>query len=165
MLPFQAGTVQHACTLGLQAYAGDDSTLLGVIKIEAMDAQNMKAGPTDLAKAWERDSTVRRRAAVYTIVLWLHIPYHATLCIAAIIKSFTHTCKFEVKMPPSGCIDRDAIELNEELLKPVILILGARVGVDVLETHLLSLYELMALPLSSTSPILVSMHCMYPWAH
>ena len=55
-------------------------------------------------------------------------------------------------MPPSGRFDRDAIDLNEDLLKPVIMHLGARVGVDVLETHLMSLYEMMALPLSSTSP-------------
>ena len=79
-----------------------------------------------------------------------HVPMH------------THLWYYpKVKMPPSGRIDRDAIDLNEEVLKPVIVHLGARVGVDVLETHLMSLYEMMALPLSSISPIASSyMHCM-----
>ena len=36
---------------------------------EAMDANDTKAGATDLAREWEGDPTVRRRAAVYTIVL------------------------------------------------------------------------------------------------
>lgn len=67
------------------------------------------------------------------------------------------TCNYrmclKVKMPPSGSIDRDAIDLNEEVLKPVIVHLGARVGVDVIELHLQSLYEMMAVPLSGTSPL------------
>ncbi|CAE7394461.1 unnamed protein product [Symbiodinium sp. CCMP2456] len=48
-----------------------------------------------------------------------------------------------VKMPPSGFIDRNAIDVNEDLLKHVISNLGARVSVDVLESHLMSLYEMM----------------------
>ena len=57
----------------------------------------------------------------------------------------------KVKVPPSGRIDRDAIDLNEDILQPVVLHLGMRVGVDVLETHLHSLYQMMGQSLSGAS--------------
>ena len=57
----------------------------------------------------------------------------------------------KVKVPPSGRIDRDAIDLNEDVLAPVVTHLGMRVGVDVLETHLQALYQMMGQPLSGAS--------------
>ena len=52
-------------------------------------------------------------------------------------------------MPANGGYGRDTLELNEDVLLPVIKQLGTRVGVEVLEVHLLALYKLMKLPLGS----------------
>ena len=58
----------------------------------------------------------------------------------------------EVRLPPSKRFDRDALDLNEDVLLPVLHHLGARVGVDCLEVHLHALYALMTLPLSGILP-------------
>ena len=54
-----------------------------------------------------------------------------------------------MKTTPTGVVDRVALELNERLIVPAILHLGARVGVDTLEVHVASLYtDMMNLPIS-----------------
>ena len=53
-------------------------------------------------------------------------------------------------MPAKGGFDRATLEHNEEVLLPVILHVGCRVGVDALEVHLDALYALMKLPLGRT---------------
>eukprot|EP00439_Symbiodinium_sp_Y106_P065178 s1281_g10.t1 len=89
--------------------------------VQAMDDTPVKDGASQLSLLWEANATVRRRAATYIMV----------------------------KLPPSGRInDRACIELNEEVLTPIVLELGARVAVDVLEEHVYSLYKLMKMPLS-----------------
>lgn len=50
----------------MRAYAVHEALIFRSSYIEAMD---MKAGGTELAKDWESDPTVRRRAAVYSMVL------------------------------------------------------------------------------------------------
>ena len=52
-------------------------------------------------------------------------------------------------MPPTGGYGRDTLEMNEEVLLPVIKQLGTRVGVETLEVHLYALFKLMKLPLAS----------------
>ena len=47
----------------------------------------------------------------------------------------------KVKTTPNGTVDRTALELNERLIVPAYLHLGARVGVDILELHVASLYK------------------------
>ncbi|CAE7328631.1 unnamed protein product [Symbiodinium sp. CCMP2592] len=86
-----------------------------------MDDTPSKNGASQLSQLWEANATVRRRAATYVMV----------------------------KLPPSGRIDRACVELNEEVLTPIVQELGARVGVDVLEEHVYSLYKLMKMALSS----------------
>ncbi|CAE7703995.1 unnamed protein product [Symbiodinium sp. CCMP2456] len=92
-----------------------------------MEDTPMKDGASQLSQLWEANPTVRRRAAVYVMV----------------------------KLPPSGRIDRACIDLNEEVLTPIIQELGARVGVDVLEEHVYSLYKLMKASLSCIFSCLV----------
>ncbi|CAE7344072.1 unnamed protein product [Symbiodinium necroappetens] len=85
-----------------------------------MEETPVKDGASQLSQLWEANSTVRRRAATYVMV----------------------------KLPPSGRIDRACIDLNEEVLEPIIQELGTRVGVDALEEHVFCLYKLMKLALS-----------------
>ena len=47
------------------------SEKLAIDPLQAMD-ETPRAGATDLARAWESNSTVRRRAHVYQLVLLMH---------------------------------------------------------------------------------------------
>ena len=65
-----------------------------------------------------------------------------------------------MKTTPTGVVDRVALELNERLIVPAILHLGARVGVDTLEVHVASLYtDLMNLPISGALVSII--HCIH----
>lgn len=67
---------------------------------------------------------------------------------------------FKVKVTPTGVVDRIALELNERILVPAIMHLGARVGVDTLEVHVTSLY-VDVMKLHITSILVENMHESY----
>ena len=99
---------------------------------------------TDLARKWESQPALRRRAADNTLVTGLHSS--APACVSICILAVNMYLASQV-IATGASVTRDTLEKNALAAVIAIEELGYRVSVGTLEFHIASMYELMKLPL------------------